>query len=89
MYSGDTRFNDNIAPSLAGADAYLCDASVPTALHTPEMSHMSVSEGVLAAKNEGVKLYVTHLFMGQSPRAELKELYADGIVVSENVTYEV
>lgn len=89
-YSGDTTFNDNIASSLSGAHAYLCDfANVGNIKDSP---HIPAVLAAKLAKQAGARLFMTHFTGTDTVRAHeiAREAgHSDAVAVEELQTYSV
>ncbi len=88
-YSGDTTLNPNIALSISGANAFLCDCA--NASGDPTSPHIAVSDAARLAAAEKVKFYCTHFSdADEAPAlAAARAAGADAEAVQELKTYAV
>lgn len=85
VYTGDTRYNQNIFNAAAGADCVLADCSKPIGFNGP---HMSMDKAVEINKVSKVRVLATHLSPGYSPEKDFAP-YPDITVVNELQTYKI
>jgi ribonuclease BN (tRNA processing enzyme) len=93
VYSGDTRYDENLIPFAMGADLLLMEAAFFSSELTETAMHVSAEEAGLTGKKAGVKrLLLTHIFPPNdegSLLSEAKSNYPGAEIIEELKTYEV
>ena len=78
VYTGDTRFTENLFAAGGGADCVLADCAKPDGFSGP---HMTVTHAKEIRRRTGARLIATHLSPGYSPNDDLAG--CDGIETAE------
>lgn len=85
VYTGDTRYNDNLYNAAKNADAILADCSKPVGFKGP---HMTLDKTVEFYNKTKIKIFATHLSPDYSPEKDFAP-YEGISVVNELQTYEI
>lgn len=89
-YTGDTTFNDNLAPLLQGANLAVVDGAFLQVHHDKTKPHMSIVEASSLTKYAS-KVIVSHIsynYGDSEVEKEIKSVSSNAEIAIENKTYE-